>query len=186
MINLMNFKIRHGSGPESSPNFVPSQVVAILESCNIELRSLPYISGQYLGDVFLRLLHSDGSFQPIRIDPQQIRYCIIVVSNSGVSFLFPERSSRFLPFVGLSLAVVGSFLSSQSEDRVPSVALLLQSHGSFLQRYDKNLVNGIKLLSGPLLPELRISSTSHENSLAICNNTTLSLCNTFTALLTSG
>ena len=128
----MNFKIKCGSGPESSPNFVPFQTVAILVSCNIKLRFLPYISGQYFDDVFLELLHSDGPFQPVRISPQQIRHCIIVVSNSGVSFLFPERSSRFLPFVELLLAVVGSFLSSRPESQVPSVALLLQSHKSFL------------------------------------------------------
>ena len=87
--------------------------------------------------------------------------CIIVASSPGVSFLFPERGSRLLPFVGLLLAVVGSFLSSQPEGWVPSVALLLQSHSSFYKISDKKLVNGKLCFFWAFFPELWISTSSH-------------------------
>jgi len=44
-----------------------------MKSCNIKLRSLPYISDRRLNDVFLRLLNSDGPFQPVQPGPQQIQ-----------------------------------------------------------------------------------------------------------------
>ncbi len=56
-----------------------------------------------------------GRFNQSKLILNRLNLCIIVKSSLGVSFLFPERGSRLRPFVGLLLAVVGSFLSSQPE-----------------------------------------------------------------------
>jgi len=116
--------MRCGLGPKNNPDFVLLHFVTKLKLCNIKLRSLPYISDRRLNDVFLRLLNSDGPFQPVQTDPQQIalNHCRIPIGGIvsvprarlsppsfrktvvGVSQEFPQLSTRGLSTVSCAFA----------------------------------------------------------------------------------
>ena len=91
-----------GPGPESNPNFVPNHFVAEMNSCDIRLmlstlgfRSTHRKPTLEIADPVL------GRFNRSELILNRLNFCIIVVSNPGVSFLFPERGSRLPALTGL-------------------------------------------------------------------------------------